>query len=85
MLGKYLRASSLSLALMVCSICSLVMPSMVVGICVGKEDGLRFWMSTVPRVLSGASLEDGAWAGAEPVAWARANTGNAAAKAAAKG
>ena len=58
-LGKYLIASSLSVALMVCSICSRVTPSMVVGICVGSDVGWPPVMVTTPRFLVGASV---AWA-----------------------
>jgi hypothetical protein len=48
-----LSASSLSVALMLRSICSRVMPSMVVGICVGSEVGWPPVMVTTPSDLAG--------------------------------
>ncbi|MNV61949.1 hypothetical protein D3C71_1544760 [compost metagenome] len=63
-----MRASSLSVALIECSICSRVTPSMVVGICVGSEVGWPPLMVTTPSSLTGALLLPAlstVWANAE--------------------
>ncbi len=52
-----MSASSLSVALMVCSICSLVTPSIVVGIWVGSEVGWPLLTVTTPSDLAGESAE----------------------------
>jgi hypothetical protein len=72
-LGKYFSASSLSVALMRSSICSPVMPSMVVGICVGKEVGRPPLMTTVSSFFGAwsASAQAGRAASSKPAACRR--------------
>ena len=77
-LGKYFSASSLSVALILVAICSALMPSIVVGICVGSELGRPLVTVTVPRLLSGISV---VWV----VCCAQAPNEQAASKAAAMG
>jgi hypothetical protein len=52
----------MSVALMACSICVLLMPSIVVGIYVGKEEGWPLLvMVTTPRFLVGFSSWIASW------------------------